>query len=1441
MERVLTIVAALLCLIFSAAGSLPAVAGTRVALVIGNSVYKDAHLSLANPKNDAQDVSGALKRLGFSVITATDLDLPGFEDALGQFKASAKDAEIALFYYAGHAVQFEHVNYFIPTDAVIDRVDRLKHAAISMDEIQDALSGVQGVQVLILDSCRDNPFTSLSLAARSMSVSRGIERIQVGSGDSVILYSTRANEVALDGVGTRNSPFSSVLVDTLKQPGRHELGGLLRQVAAKVKSDTGGKQSPELTMSISGDYFLDLDNDRLEWDTIKDSLDPAVFRAFIDRFPDSTFRRDAERRAQVYEDQEAQRRKDEKAEKQRKDDKRRRDQEASLKAICTLSQQYLDAMVTGRDQAGLERFSRDNACPALKDSIAQALASVGEFNRRTKCERADDDLGRFGETGNRSGLADLKAMTECPGLAGRATQALADLDTADRHQKDQAEAQRRCEADAASLETLRLARRIDAIAALGATASCDTVRGAASALATTLRAQDEEAANEARQAAVCKTETDRAQSLVLQGPRSALEELGRAHTCPTLDVGQALARYDDLVAQRQAQALAACAATDIAPLRSAGDTKGLADLLARCPSRKADVDGANVAIAEAARQTRLAAVCVAEDQRLQGLVVAGPRAAIEAINRAHDCPTLAVGQALARYDDLVAQRALAACAAVDIAPLRAAGDTKGLGDLAARCPSRKGDADVAIVAVAETARQARQAAACTAEDQRVQGLVVSGPRAAIEALGRSHDCSTLDIGQALARYDDLVAQRAVAACAAVDVAPLRAAGDTKGLGDLAARCPSRKGDTDVALATIAETARQTRQAAVCAAEDKRVQGLMVSGSRAAIEEIGRTHQCPTLDVGQALARYDDLVAQRTLAACAAVDVAPLRAAGDVKGLGDLSARCPSRKGDVTVAVAAIAEAARQARQATVCAAEDKRVQALVAQGPRAAIEAMGQTHECPTLDVGQALARYDDRVAQQQTQALATCAAVDIAPLRAAGDTKGLGDLAARCPSRKGDTDAALASIAAARHLADVCQRETTELQGAVTARRLAGVTDLQQRAQCPGLDFSGATRQIAKAACDLGIAAVGRIAGTDEAALRGQADEAALCDDARKVAAGRLDALVATRAQDDATCDTAIADAGKTGDAGQFQRLAKASFCARRQTVLAQRLDEARAAETTRLAQARCDAGVKAVGAIGAADETALRGVVSDAATCEGARVAARDRLGRLLATRDDEDKQCDASMADAAGHEDIGGLGKLAATPSCLRRRTVIADRIGGLKLAEQDRTGEAQRRLTELGCYAGKPSGAFDDATKAAVGAYRRIKHEDGAAPIRISADFLAELAAQHDPVCVVASLEAPKPAVAVPGRTAPVIAPTPARPAAAKPAPAKAAVKPVLRRPIVPPEPAEPEQARRPARPRVYAEPAPAKVRPTRAPAEAAAPRAPHAAPPVVAEPQPHIFY
>lgn len=244
--------------------------GRRIALVIGNSAYKNVS-ALINPQNDADAVAKSLRNIGFENVTvANDATREKMIDALRNFANEAEKSEWAMVYYAGHGMEVGGVNYLIPIDAKI-AVDRdIQFEAVPLTQVLNAADTAKKIKLVVLDACRDNPFAPRKTAAPEQIASastaggaigtrstngRGLAEVKV-QGATLVVYAAKDGQVALDGEGG-NSPFAVAVVQRLATPGV-EINKLFRLVRDDVMEATAGRQEPYTYGSLPGkeDFFF---------------------------------------------------------------------------------------------------------------------------------------------------------------------------------------------------------------------------------------------------------------------------------------------------------------------------------------------------------------------------------------------------------------------------------------------------------------------------------------------------------------------------------------------------------------------------------------------------------------------------------------------------------------------------------------------------------------------------------------------------------------------------------------------------------------------------------------------------------------------------------------------------------------------------------------------------------------------------------------------------------------------------------------------------------------------------------------------------------------------------------------------------------------------------------------------------------------------------------
>ncbi|MGP0090814.1 MAG: caspase family protein [Xanthobacteraceae bacterium] len=232
-------------------GVVPGLADKRVALVIGNGAYAKVP-PLANPPNDAGAVAAMLRNGGFDVVQAkTNLDLAAMRRALREFIGAARDADVAVVFYAGHGIEVNGTNYLIPVDAVLEHDFDVEDETVSLDRVSQVIEGARRLRVVILDACRDNPFAaSMKRTLGSRSIGRGLGRVDVATADTLVAFAARAGSTAADGSGA-NSPYTTALLQHLVTPGL-DVRLALGRVRDQVLASTGGKQEPFVYGSLGG-------------------------------------------------------------------------------------------------------------------------------------------------------------------------------------------------------------------------------------------------------------------------------------------------------------------------------------------------------------------------------------------------------------------------------------------------------------------------------------------------------------------------------------------------------------------------------------------------------------------------------------------------------------------------------------------------------------------------------------------------------------------------------------------------------------------------------------------------------------------------------------------------------------------------------------------------------------------------------------------------------------------------------------------------------------------------------------------------------------------------------------------------------------------------------------------------------------------------------------
>ncbi|MCX6328351.1 MAG: caspase family protein, partial [Bacteroidia bacterium] len=225
----------------------PAIAEKRLALIIGNSDYKNS-ATLKNPVNDANLMEGTLKDIGFEVIKHLNAGKDEMMSAIREFENKIANYNVALFYYAGHGNQVDGKNYLIPIDAKLEKPTDCRFEAVEVDLIVEEFERYQdNTNIVILDACRNNPFASWARGGEA-----GFKMMSFTSG-TIVAFATSEGTTAADGKGA-NGLYTEELVKQILIP--QSISSVFMNTRVQVRKLSGNTQVPLEVNKLNGDFFF---------------------------------------------------------------------------------------------------------------------------------------------------------------------------------------------------------------------------------------------------------------------------------------------------------------------------------------------------------------------------------------------------------------------------------------------------------------------------------------------------------------------------------------------------------------------------------------------------------------------------------------------------------------------------------------------------------------------------------------------------------------------------------------------------------------------------------------------------------------------------------------------------------------------------------------------------------------------------------------------------------------------------------------------------------------------------------------------------------------------------------------------------------------------------------------------------------------------------------
>lgn len=282
--------------------SSPSWAETRVALLIGNSEYTHA-TPLDNPRNDIDLVATTLTGLDFAVEQHYDLARGDISGVLDAFLRRTRDADITLFYFAGHGMQFKGENYILGTDAKLQSAFDIEAEAMNLQQVTDQLELNSRATLLFIDACRDNPiaadFYRRNFSENAARMNQGLAPVNAAFQGTMLTFSASPGEVAYDGTGS-TSPFATAMAEHLPTE-NIEILSVVKRVIRDVRQETRNLQTPIVTNDLAKEIYLKRGEgaeaaaiayreEEAMFEAASAINTPRVWNILLNRYPDGAFR-----------------------------------------------------------------------------------------------------------------------------------------------------------------------------------------------------------------------------------------------------------------------------------------------------------------------------------------------------------------------------------------------------------------------------------------------------------------------------------------------------------------------------------------------------------------------------------------------------------------------------------------------------------------------------------------------------------------------------------------------------------------------------------------------------------------------------------------------------------------------------------------------------------------------------------------------------------------------------------------------------------------------------------------------------------------------------------------------------------------------------------------------------------------------------------------------
>jgi uncharacterized caspase-like protein len=220
----------------------------KTALVIGQSNYF-YYDTLPNCTLDADGMSGALQKSGFTILKYQDLSRDSMIYFINKWLLSLDTYDVAVFYYSGHGVAADGVDYLVPIDGKFYTDTDVRSQGYNVNELIEGLGAGHLEKIVLLDACRGQLNRSTSRHCNNLKGSKAPHM----SG-TFVGFATSPGDIAYSGPKNSLSFYTSSIIHNLGKD--ITLKELFCTVGTEVATLTNQKQIPQNSNTLGVDICL---------------------------------------------------------------------------------------------------------------------------------------------------------------------------------------------------------------------------------------------------------------------------------------------------------------------------------------------------------------------------------------------------------------------------------------------------------------------------------------------------------------------------------------------------------------------------------------------------------------------------------------------------------------------------------------------------------------------------------------------------------------------------------------------------------------------------------------------------------------------------------------------------------------------------------------------------------------------------------------------------------------------------------------------------------------------------------------------------------------------------------------------------------------------------------------------------------------------------------